>query len=134
MPVRLRPSAIDIDRANIMMDYLPIAVFSILACVIGVLPVALARFVSDHQPTKAKRAPFECGFPSEGDMRVPFDIRYYLVAILFILFDLETAFLFPWAVSIQKTQWWGFGIMMFFLVILTVGFVFEWKKDALEWK
>lgn len=117
-----------------MMEYVPIFVFAALSVVIGVVPVALARLVAPHSPSAAKKAAFECGFPSEGDMRVPFDVRYYLVAILFILFDLETAFLFPWAVTIHSTRWWGFAVMMFFLAVLTAGFVFEWKKDALEWK
>nr|WP_272880532.1 NADH-quinone oxidoreductase subunit A [Candidatus Synchoanobacter obligatus] len=117
-----------------MMEYLPIMLFLFLAMLVGGLPVILARIVAIHRPTKAKIAPFECGFPAQGSMRVPFDVRYYLVALLFILFDLETAFLFPWAVSLSETQWYGFFVMMAFLLILTIGFVFEWRHGALDWK
>ena len=117
-----------------MTEYLPIALFIGLSALVGIVPVALAKFVSVSKPTKAKQAPFECGFPGEGSIRVPFDIRYYLVALLFILFDLETAFLFPWAVSLDTLGWVGFGYMMIFLAVLTVGFVFEWRHGALDWK
>ena len=117
-----------------MTEYLPIALFVFLALLVGIVPVALARLVSKSSPSKAKSAPFECGFPAEGSMRLPFDIRYYLVALLFILFDLETAFLFPWAVSLETLGWNGFEIMMIFLGVLTVGFVFEWRHGALDWK
>jgi NADH-quinone oxidoreductase subunit A len=117
-----------------IMEYLPIGLFVLLASLVGVLPVILARVVSVHKPTKAKQAPFECGFPAMGPTRVPFDVRYYLVALLFILFDLETAFLFPWAVSLDYLRWDGFWVMLGFLSILTVGFVFEWRHGALDWK
>jgi NADH-quinone oxidoreductase subunit A len=116
------------------MEYLPIVLFLVLSMLVGIVPVVLARLVSVSKPTAAKQAPFECGFPAEGEMRVPFDIRYYLVALLFILFDLETAFLFPWAVSLDVLRWEGFWLMMLFLGILTVGFVFEWRHGALDWK
>lgn len=115
-------------------EYIPIAIFGILAVFVGVVPVVLARIVSLHRPYRAKNAPFECGFPAMGSMRIPFDVRYYLVALLFILFDLETAFLFPWAVSLDHTLWHGFWVMMFFLFVLTVGFVYEWRHGALDWK
>jgi len=117
-----------------MTEYLPIALFIVLAVFVGVIPVVLAKIVSVSKPSKAKLAPFECGFPADGSIRIPFDIRYYLVALLFILFDLETAFLFPWAVSLDILSWSGFWIMMVFLSVLTVGFVFEWKHGALDWK
>ncbi len=115
-------------------EYIPIALFAVIASLVGVLPVLLARVIAIHRPTRAKQAPFECGFPAMGSMRVPFDVRYYLVALLFILFDLETAFLFPWAVTLDITGWHGFGVMMLFLFVLTVGFVFEWRHGALDWK
>ena len=117
-----------------MTEYLPIALFVVLAVFVGVIPVVLAKLVSVSKPSKAKLAPFECGFPAEGSIRIPFDIRYYLVALLFILFDLETAFLFPWAVSLDALSWFGFWVMMVFLGVLTVGFVFEWRHGALDWK
>ena len=117
-----------------MTEYLPIALFIVLAAFVGVIPVVLAKLVSVSKPSKAKSAPFQCGFPAEGSIRIPFDIRYYLVALLFILFDLETAFLFPWAVSLDILSWPGIWIMMVFLGVLTVGFVFEWKHGALDWK
>lgn len=114
--------------------YLPIAVFAAIAIMVGIVPIILAKLLSTSEPNTAKKAPFECGFPSEGRDRMPFDIRYYTVAILFILFDIETAFLFPWAVAFEEIGWHGFGVMLFFLLIMAVGFVFEWKKGALEWK
>ena len=117
-----------------LIEYLPIGVFALLALVVGVAPVILARLVAVHKPDRAKNAPFECGFPAMGSMRVPFDVRYYLVALLFILFDLETAFLFPWAVSLDIISWEGFWVMMIFLGILTIGFIFEWRHGALDWK
>lgn len=115
-------------------EYLPIVVFAVITVLIGVVPVALARLLSQSKPSYAKNAPFECGFPGKGDARVPFDIRYYIVAILFILFDIETAFLFPWAVAIDEIGWEGFGAMMFFLLILTVGFIYEWRSGAIDWQ
>lgn len=117
-----------------VMEYLPIAVFAVIVGFVGVIPVVLARIVAVHRPSRAKQAAFECGFPAMGSMRVPFDIRYYLVALLFILFDLETAFLLPWAVSLEATRWHGFMVVMAFLGLLTVGFVYEWRHGALDWK
>lgn len=131
MPVRVRLSA---NKRTCVKEYLPIIVFLVLALAVSIIPVVLAKLVAPSHPSRAQQAPFECGFPSEGDMRVPFDIQYYLVAILFILFDLETAFLFPWAVAIKEIGWFGFSCMMVFLGILTIGFLFEWKMGALDWK
>ena len=100
---------------------------------IGLGPLILGKLVSPHRPDSQKNSPYECGFEAFEDARMKFDVRYYLVAILFILFDLEIAFLFPWAVVIQEIGLFGFWAMMLFLFILVVGFIYEWKKGALEW-
>jgi NADH-quinone oxidoreductase subunit A len=115
-------------------EYLPMVVFAGVTVIIGVVPVVLARLMSQSKPSVAKNAPFECGFHGVGDARIPFDVRYYLVAILFILFDIETAFLFPWAVALDDIGWSGFLGMMFFLLILVVGFIYEWKHGAIDWQ
>ena len=101
---------------------------------VGVIPQVLGRLVGPHRPNEAKASPYECGFEAFEDARMKFDVRYYLVAILFILFDLEIAFLFPWAVSLKETGALGFWAVMLFLAILVVGFVYEWKKGALDWE
>ena len=93
----------------------------------------MARLTGAHKPEPAKLTEYECGFPAFEDSRAQFDVRFYLVAILFIIFDLEVAFLFPWAVSFGELGWYGYGSMMVFLGVLTVGFIYEWKKGALEW-
>ena len=100
---------------------------------VGLGPLILGKLVSPHRPDSQKNSPYECGFEAFEDARMKFDVRYYLVAILFILFDLEIAFLFPWAVVIQEIGLFGFWAMMLFLFILVVGFIYEWKKGALEW-
>jgi NADH-quinone oxidoreductase subunit A len=100
---------------------------------VGVGPLVLGKLVSPHKPDAAKNSPYECGFEAFEDARMKFDVRYYLVAILFILFDLEIAFLFPWAVVIQEIGLSGFISMMFFLGVLVIGFIYEWMKGALEW-
>jgi len=104
----------------------------------GVAPIAsgwiVSRLVGMHRPDQQKLSPYECGFEAFEDARMRFDVRYYLVAILFILFDLEIAFLFPWAVVLREIGLFGFFSMMIFLAILVVGFVYEWKKGALEWE
>lgn len=115
-------------------NYLPILIFIAIGLLIGVLPIALGSLISPRKPTPEKLSPYECGFPAFEDARVPFDVRYYLVAILFILFDLETAFLFPWAVVLRDIGWFGFVSMMIFLSLLVVGFIYEWAKGALEWR
>lgn len=117
-------------------NYLPILVFIAVGAFIGVAPIALGALVAPHRPDPEKRSPYECGFEAFEDARMKFDVRYYLVAILFILFDLEVAFLFPWAASLGALGRWGIGFwsMMLFLAILTVGFVYEWKKGALDWE
>src|SRR3954451_1400907 len=117
---------------------LPVLLFVLVGGAVGVIPQALgwllSGFIGFHNPGVAKNSPYECGFEAFEDARMKFDVRYYLVAILFILFDLEIAFLFPWAVSLREIGAVGFWSMMIFLAILVVGFVYEWKKGALDWE
>lgn len=115
-------------------NYLPILVFIVLGVVFGAVPIIAGFIIGDSQPNKEKLSPYECGFPPFEDARLPFDVRFYLVAILFIIFDLETAFLLPWAVKLRDIGAFGFWAMMFFLTILVVGFIYEWRKGALEWE
>ena len=115
-------------------EYFPILLFIAVAVAIGVAPMALGKLLGPSRPDPEKLSPYECGFEAFEDARMKFDVRYYLVAILFILFDLEIAFLFPWAVVINDIGLAGFLSMMLFLGILTVGFVYEWMKGALEWE
>lgn len=115
-------------------SYFPALVFIIVAMIVGAVALSVGLILGPRKPDKAKDSPYECGFEAFSDARMPFDIRYYLVAILFIIFDLETAFLFPWAVVIHHIGWLGFWAMFLFLTILVIGFVYEWKKGALEWE
>jgi len=115
-------------------NYLPILIFLAMGAVFGVVPVILGRLVAPHRPDSDKLSPYECGFEAFEDSRMKFDVRYYLVAILFIIFDLEIAFLFPWAVVLKQIGMFGFMAMVVFLTILVVGFIYEWKKGALEWE
>jgi len=115
-------------------NYFPVLLFIVIGTVMGVAPVVLGRLVSPHRPDSKKNSPYECGFEAFEDARMKFDVRYYLVAILFILFDLEIAFLFPWAVVLKEIGTFGFVSMMIFLAILVVGFIYEWIKGALEWE
>ena len=115
-------------------EYFPILLFIIVALVIGVAPLALGKLLGPNRPDPEKLSPYECGFEAFEDARMKFDVRYYLIAILFILFDLEIAFLFPWAIVLQEIGFFGFMSMMLFLAILVVGFIYEWKKGALEWE
>ncbi len=117
-----------------LQSYLPILIFMVVAILIGGAMLLLGRILGPHRPNSAKLSPYECGFEAFEDSRMKFDVRYYLVAILFIIFDLEIAFLFPWAVALQEIGMFGFLSMMLFLGILVVGFVYEWKKGALEWE
>ena len=105
-----------------------------IGAAVGIVPQLLGFAMGPNRPDKAKNSPYECGFESFEDARMKFDVRYYLVAILFILFDLEIAFLFPWAVSLREIGATGFWSMMMFLGILVVGFAYEWKKGALDWE
>ena len=115
-------------------EYFPILLFILVGLAIGVaLPLA-GLLVAPNRPDPEKLSPYECGFEAFEDARMKFDVRYYLVAILFILFDLEIAFLFPWAIVLQEIGHFGFMAMMLFLGILVVGFIYEWKKGALEWE
>ena len=114
-------------------QYFPILLFILVGIAVGFLMLGVGRFVSPNRPDPEKLAPYECGFEAFEDARMKFDVRYYLIAILFILFDLEIAFLFPWAVAFGKLGATGFWSMIVFLGVLTVGFAYEWKKGALEW-
>jgi len=115
-------------------EYFPILLFIAVGLAVGVAPMVLGRLLGPHRPDPEKLSPYECGFEAFEDARMKFDVRYYLVAILFILFDLEIAFLFPWATVVNDIGLPGFLAMMLFLAILTVGFVYEWMKGALEWE
>jgi NADH-quinone oxidoreductase subunit A len=115
-------------------EYFPVLLFILVGLAIGVLPVALGWLLAPNRPDPQKLSPYECGFEAFEDARMKFDVRYYLVAILFILFDLEIAFLFPWAIVVREIGLFGFVSMMIFLGILVVGFVYEWMKGALEWE
>ena len=115
-------------------EYFPILLFMLVGLVVGVAPLVLGKLLGPNRPDPEKLSPYECGFEAFEDARMKFDVRYYLIAILFILFDLEIAFLFPWAVVIPDIGFFGYAAMMLFLAILIVGFVYEWKKGALEWE
>lgn len=121
-----------------MAEYLPILLFLAVALVLSAafvfLPMGVARLTGVHNPTVAKLSEYECGFPAFEDSRSQFDVRFYLVAILFIIFDLEAAFLFPWAVSLDQIGWAGWLTMMVFLFELLIGLVYAWKMGALDWE
>jgi NADH-quinone oxidoreductase subunit A len=119
---------------SLLSEYLPILVFLGIAMVVGIAAVGLPFLVARRNPDAEKLSPYECGFEPFDDARRKFDVRFYLVAILFIIFDLEVAFLFPWAVTLGKIGIFGFWSMVVFLGVLTVGFIYEWKKGALEWE
>ena len=118
---------------GILQNYLPLVVFIGIAAFIGVALLIAPFIVAYQNPDPEKLSAYECGFNAFDDARMKFDVRFYLVAILFIIFDLEVAFLFPWAIVFGGLGWFGFVSMMIFLGVLTVGFVYEWKKGALEW-
>lgn len=115
-------------------EYLPILIFLGVVVGYGVVLLVVGSVLSPHNPNAEKLSPYECGFEAFEDTRMRFDVRYYLVAILFIIFDLEIAFLFPWAVVIDTVGMTGFVAMSVFLGILVIGFIYEWKKGALEWE
>ena len=115
-------------------NYLPILIFIAVGIAVGVVPLAMGWMLGPHRPDSEKNSPYECGFAAFEDSRMKFDVRYYLVAILFIIFDLEIAFLVPWAVVLQEIGLFGFLSMMVFLGILVIGFIYEWRKGALEWE
>ena len=119
---------------NMLEQYFPILLFILFGLGLGALLLGVGRFVSPNRPDPEKLSRYECGFEAFEDARMKFDVRYYLVAILFILFDLEIAFLFPWAVVLNDIGFFGFAAMMVFLLILVIGFIYEWKRGALEWE
>ena len=115
-------------------NYLPVLIFVIISLAIAVIVIVLGYVLGTRHPDSEKLSPYECGFESFEDARMKFDVRYYLVAILFIIFDLEIAFLFPWAIVLDQIGLFGFASMAVFLGILVIGFIYEWKKGALEWE
>ena len=119
---------------NLSREYLPILMFIAVAVGLGLLLILAAFILAVRHPDPEKLSAYECGFNAFDDARMKFDVRFYLVAILFIIFDLEIAFLFPWAVALGDIGLFGFWSMMVFLGILTIGFIYEWKKGALEWE
>jgi len=119
---------------SFLVEYLPILIFLGIAAAVSVLAVVASYVVAPQRPDTEKVTAYECGFDAFDDARGKFDVRFYLVAILFIIFDLEVAFLFPWAVSFSGIGLYGFWSMIVFLGLLTIGFVYEWKKGALEWE
>lgn len=126
------------DQLPYLAQYLPILIFLgialALSCVFVFLPMGVSRLTGAHNPNAEKLSEYECGFPAFEDPRSQFDVRFYLVAILFIIFDLEAAFLFPWAVSLKQSGWAGWVTMMVFLFELVIGFIYAWKKGALDWE
>jgi NADH-quinone oxidoreductase subunit A len=115
-------------------EYLPIVIFLGIAVVLAMVMIAIPFVIALKKPDTEKNSAYECGFDPFSDARGKFDVRFYLVSILFIIFDLEIAFLFPWAISLGKVGIFGFWSMMIFLAVLTIGFIYEWKKGALEWE
>jgi NADH-quinone oxidoreductase subunit A len=119
-------------------NYFPILLFILIGLGVGTVAITagggVSRLLGHHKPDSEKLSPYECGFEAFEDARMKFDVRYYLVAILFIIFDLEIAFLFPWAVVLDEIGLFGFLAMVVFLAVLVVGFIYEWKKGALEWE
>ena len=118
---------------DLLASYLPLVIFVGISAAIGLALLMAPFIVAFKNPDPEKLSTYECGFIAFDDARMKFDIRFYLIAILFIIFDLEVAFLFPWAVAFGDLGWYGFWSMMIFLAVLTVGFIYEWKKGALEW-
>ena len=117
----------------LLLDYLPLVIFVAVSLVIGLVLLIAPFIVAYKQPDPEKLSAYECGFNAFDDARMKFDVRFYLVAILFIIFDLEVTFLFPWAATFGRVGAFGFWAMMIFLAVLTIGFIYEWKKGALEW-
>ena len=127
---------VDIDYMiyNFLTDYLSIIIFLLIALLISIGFILINFISSPSNPGPEKLSAYECGFDAFDDSRMEFDVRFYLVAILFIIFDLEIAFLFPWAITLGEIGVFGFWSMMIFLAVLTIGFIYEWKKGALEWE
>ena len=120
--------------SEFLQDYLPIIIFLVIALGLSCAFVVINFILSPKKPDPEKLSAYECGFEPFEDSRMEFDVRFYLVAILFIIFDLEVSFLFPWALTLNKITLFGFWSMVLFLIILTIGFIYEWKKGALEWE
>jgi NADH-quinone oxidoreductase subunit A len=116
-----------------LQEYLPVLIFITVGLLLGTVMITVGTLLGPHRPDAEKLSPYECGFEAFEDSRMKFDVRYYLVAILFIIFDLEIAFLFPWAIVLDRIGLFGFLAMAVFLGVLVVGFLYEWKKGALEW-
>ena len=122
------------NNSIIFYQYFPIYIFLLVALILALVIFTLSYFIGPFLPDSEKVSSYECGFDPFGNARNKFDVKFYLVAILFIIFDLEVTFLFPWAVSLSKIDFFGFWSMILFLFILTIGFIYEWKKGALEWE
>jgi NADH-quinone oxidoreductase subunit A len=122
------------EQPVMLIEYFPVLLFILIGVAFGFVPLLAGKLVGPSRPDPEKLSPYECGFEAFEDTRMKFDVRYYLVAILFILFDLEIAFLFPWAIVLEEIGMFGFVAMMIFLGILVVGFIYEWKKGALDWE
>lgn len=129
-----RGNSLSMASEDFLLNYLPIIVFIAVACVMAAAMIVMSFVVGKQKPDADKNAAYECGFDAFDDARSRFDVRFYLVAILFIIFDLEIAFLFPWAVTLGDIGMFGFWSMMVFLGVLTVGFIYEWNKGALDWE
>ena len=125
---------VEYSPASLIENYLPILIFIAVGIFMGVARMVAGFVLGPRRPDAEKTSPYECGFEAFEDSRMKFDVRYYLVAILFIIFDLEIAFLFPWAIVLDEIGSFGFMAMMLFLGVLVVGFIYEWKKGALEWE
>lgn len=123
-----------IGEYRLLQNYFPVLIFIVIGLCVGLIAPALGYLLGPKRPNPDKLSAYECGFDAFNDSRAPFDVRYYLVAILFIIFDLETAFLVPWAVVFRQLGWFGMSVMGIFLALLTIGFIYEWKKGALEWE
>ena len=121
-------------NTDFLQEYLPVIIFFGIACALALVMMSLPKLLAPTKYNEDKIKSYECGFDPFSDARRKFDVRFYLVAILFIIFDLEIAFLIPWAIELKQLGSFGFWSMMFFLVVLTTGFVYEWKKGALEWE
>ena len=124
---------VEMTMDGLLQNYLPLVIFFGVSLFIGLAIMVAPFLIAPNHPDPEKLAAYECGFPAFDDARMKFDVRFYLVSILFIIFDLEVAFLFPWAVAFKEAGRFGFWAMMIFLGVLTIGFIYEWKKGALEW-
>jgi NADH-quinone oxidoreductase subunit A len=131
--INTEPSIGQMGMPELLQDYLPVVIFMAVCIAITLVLMGSAMFIAIRQPDPEKLSAYECGFNAFDDARMKFDVRFYLVSLLFIIFDLEVAFLFPWAVSLKEVGLFGFWSMMIFLAVLTIGFIYEWRKGALEW-